>query len=78
MWNATQKLTRTNSIQKESISLHKKAIANEVKSYSVIYDCFVTERGLCSPDEFKQNLLTLEGEADEIYSRISLLADDLE
>ena len=53
-----QKQERINTLLTESISLHKKAIANEVSSYNAIHDCFVTKRGLCDADEFKEKLQT--------------------
>ncbi|MDQ5901136.1 MAG: hypothetical protein QG600_714, partial [Patescibacteria group bacterium] len=44
-WRSNQELKNTNSLLRESISLHKKAIAVEAKSYYAINDCFVINRG---------------------------------
>jgi hypothetical protein len=76
-WNATQSEARKNNLLTESISLHKKAIANEAKSYNAINDCFVVNRGLCDADDFKDTLRTLGDEADGIYSKISALEAEI-
>lgn len=76
-WNANQRQEKVNTLLTESISLHKKVIANEVKSYYAIDDCFVVNRGLCNAEEFKNKLQILGDESYELYSQISLLETEL-
>jgi uncharacterized protein (UPF0333 family) len=72
-WRSNQELKNTNSLLRESISLHKKAIAVEAKSYYAINDCFVINRGLCNANDFKTKLQSLGNESDSLYNQISLL-----
>lgn len=76
-WRSNQELKNTNSLLRESISLHKKAIAVEAKSYYTINDCFVINRGLCDTEDFKNTLQTLGNEADGLYNEISKLETKL-
>lgn len=76
-WSYNQKQEKINDLLTESISLHKKALSNEVKSYYVINDCFVVKRGLCNADEFKKTLNTLGNEADELYNRIWKIENEM-
>jgi hypothetical protein len=76
-WNASQTQKQVNTLLTESISLHKKAISNEAKSYSAINNCFVKNRGLCDADEFKNTLQSLGDEADGIYNQIANIESQL-
>lgn len=77
-WNTNQNQAKTNLLLTESISLHKKAIANEAKSYNAINDCFVVNRGLCNANDFKSTLQTLGDQADEIYNQIAIIEKEIE
>ncbi|OGM55595.1 hypothetical protein A3F62_02175 [Candidatus Woesebacteria bacterium RIFCSPHIGHO2_12_FULL_44_11] len=69
-WNKAQKLNAVNKTLFQSNELHKELVKNEVASYEAINDCFVVNRGLCEPKDFKKKLETLGDEADELYSQI--------
>lgn len=76
-WSSTQKQEKRNALLTESISLHKKALSNEVKSYYAINDCFVVKRGLCDADEFKNTLQTFGDQANEIYNKIAIIEKEI-
>lgn len=76
-WHTNQQQKNVNALLTESISLHKKALANEVSSYYAINDCFVVKRGLCNADEFKSTLRTLGDQADGIYNQIANIENKL-
>lgn len=77
LWNENQGLKETNSILSKSIGVHKKLVGNEYKSYQAINDCFVVQKGLCNPEDFKSKLQALGDEADELYHQISAFEQQL-
>ena len=76
-WNTNHRQDRVNALLTESVSLHKKAIAVEAKSYYAINDCFVVNRGLCNANDFKNKLQSLGDESDKLYEQISFLEKQL-
>jgi len=77
-WKTSQRLIETNRILNESNALHKQLVENEYKSYQAINDCFVVNRGLCNPEEFKSRLQALGDEADEFYKQIEIFGRQLQ
>lgn len=78
LWSSNQKLERTNKILVESNEVLKKLVANEYESYQAINDCFVVQKGLCDPEDFKNRLQVLGDEADGLYDQQSVFKQQLQ
>lgn len=70
LWTENQRIKEVNSILSESNDVHRRLVENEYKSYQAINDCFVVQKGLCNPEDFKNRLQTLGDEADGLYDQI--------
>ena len=77
-WSENQRLTEVNNTLSKSNEAHKKLVENEYKSYKAINDCFVVQKGLCNPENFKNSLQTLGDEADGLYDQISAFNQQLQ
>ncbi|KKR71500.1 MAG: hypothetical protein UU14_C0026G0010 [Candidatus Roizmanbacteria bacterium GW2011_GWB1_40_7] len=71
LWGENQRIREVNDTLSKSNEVHKKLVENEYKSYQAINDCFVLNKGLCNPEDFKSKLQALGDEADGLYDQIS-------
>lgn len=78
LWIENQRIKEVDDTLSKSNEVLKKLVANEYKSYTVINDCFVVQKGLCSPEDFKSQLQTLGDEADGFYDQISAFNQQLQ
>ena len=72
LWKENRRLKDVQGILSESNEVHKRLVANEYESYQTINDCFVVQKGLCDPEDFKSKLQSLGDEADGLYEQISV------
>lgn len=78
LWIENQRIKEVDDTLSKSNEVLKKLVANEYKSYTVINDCFVVQKGLCNPEDFKGRLQVLGDEADELYDQLTAFNQQLQ
>jgi len=78
LWMENQRIKEVNTTLSKSNEVLKKLVANEYKSYQTINECFVVQKGLCDPEDFKNRLQVLGDEADGLYNQVATFNTELE